>query len=94
VAVGALDDARSAIEHERNRLAAVVSQLRIGVIVGNAEGLVLLYNDAARAQVDDQAALGLGRSLLAVVDPALVNAAVPAGTAERGRRARDGRTRR
>jgi DNA polymerase-3 subunit epsilon len=37
----------SPAEHERARLAALVSQLRVGVVVCDEHGLVLLYNDAA-----------------------------------------------
>ena len=57
------------LEEERNRLAALMSELSEGVLVCNAEGRILLYNEQAKGlfaagESDASAALvGLGRSV-------------------------------
>ena len=67
-------EARSRLEEERNRLAALMSELTQGVLVCNAEGTILLYNERAQAlfrateNASPQALVGLGRSLFALVD--------------------------
>ncbi|MET0682479.1 MAG: exonuclease domain-containing protein [Casimicrobiaceae bacterium] len=70
-------DARERIEEERNRFAALMSELSEGVLVCNADGRILLYNvraanllggtkrDTARGSY---APLGLGRSVFALFD--------------------------
>lgn len=70
--------ASRAIELERNRLAALMSELTQGVVVCNLDGRVLLYNHRARLQFRLlQAAspslggadlIGLGRSIYATLD--------------------------
>ncbi|WP_142803509.1 exonuclease domain-containing protein [Tepidiphilus sp. J10] len=74
-------EARHAVEEERNRLAALMAQLAEAVIVCNAEGRILLYNEAARrlaqsfgdsATVAASGWIGLGRSIHALLDPDLV----------------------
>jgi len=67
-------EARSWLEQERNRLAALMSELTQGVLVCNAEGTILLYNERARAlftapeTASPRPLVGLGRSLFALVD--------------------------
>lgn len=67
-------EARARLEEERNRLAALMSELAQGVLVCNASGTILLYNEQARAlfAAGDSAAagppVGLGRSLFALID--------------------------
>ena len=61
------------LEEERNRLAALMSELVEGVLVCNGEGRILLYNEQARSllSVDANAAaapVGLGRSIFALID--------------------------
>ena len=57
------------LEEERNRLAALMSELAEGVLVCNAEGRILLYNERARQLFSgDEALLGLGRSLFGLID--------------------------
>jgi DNA polymerase III subunit epsilon len=63
------------LEEERNRLAALMSELSEGVLVCNAEGRILLYNEQARAlftpaagPVAAQSPVGLGRSVFAFLD--------------------------
>lgn len=70
------------IEQERNRLAALMSELTQSVVVCNLDGRVLLYNNRARMQfraLSDAPTLaggaeliGLGRSIYAVFDRKLV----------------------
>ncbi len=70
------------IEQERNRLAALMSELTQSVVVCNLDGRVLLYNNRARMQfraLSDSPSLaggaeliGLGRSIYAVFDRKLV----------------------
>ena len=67
-------EARSRLEEERNRLAALMSELTQGVLVCNAEGTILLYNERARTlfaapeSASPRPLVGLGRSLFALVD--------------------------
>lgn len=71
-----VNEARATLEDERNRLAALMSELAMGVIVCNREGRILLYNQRARLQfrVAGNGAggvcpvLGLGRSVFALLD--------------------------
>jgi DNA polymerase III subunit epsilon len=59
----------SRLEEERNRLAALMSDLSQAVLLCNAEGRVLLYNEQARALFSGAAApLGLGRSVFGLLD--------------------------
>jgi len=74
--------ARAAVEAERNRLAALISDLPQPVLVCNLDGRILLYNNRARLQAralvpDGQANLvGLGRSIFAIFDRALIQHAL------------------
>ena len=65
------------LEEERNRLAALMSELSEGVLLCNAEGRILLYNEKARllfvpksAQMRDArpGLVGLGRSVFGLLD--------------------------
>ncbi len=62
------------LEEERNRLAALMSELAEGVLVCNAEGRILLYNEQARALLSSDAGsaaaapVGLGRSIFSLID--------------------------
>jgi DNA polymerase III subunit epsilon len=64
--------ARRDVESERNRLAALMAQLTVAVVVCNSEGRILLYNEAARSLLGDATPVGLGRSVFGVVDRGLV----------------------
>jgi DNA polymerase III epsilon subunit family exonuclease len=64
---------------ERNRLAALMSDLAAGVLVCNTEGRILLYNRRARQLLEaglDAAPVGLGRSLFSVIERGLVEQAL------------------
>ena len=75
-------DANASLEQERNRLAALMSELAQSVVVCNVEGRILLYNARAmqflRKPVDGDAAgrgpslVGLGRSVFAIFDRHLI----------------------
>jgi DNA polymerase-3 subunit epsilon len=64
------------LEEERNRLAALMSELSEGVLLCNAEGRILLYNEQARTLFGAAAEapgvtpglVGLGRSVFALLD--------------------------
>jgi DNA polymerase-3 subunit epsilon len=66
------------IDEERNRLAALMSELAHSVVVCNAEGLILLYNQRARELFsgrgrtpddgDSPTYIGLGRSLFSLIE--------------------------
>jgi DNA polymerase III subunit epsilon len=59
----------SRLEEERNRLAALMSDLSQAVLLCNADGRILLYNEQARALFSGTAApLGLGRSVFGLLD--------------------------
>jgi DNA polymerase-3 subunit epsilon len=67
-------EAGARLEEERNRLAALMSELSEGVLVCNAEGRILLYNERAKALFAagktpaTVALVGLGRSVFALID--------------------------
>lgn len=63
---------RRDVESERNRLAALMAQLTVAVVVCNSEGRILLYNAAARSLFGDATRVGLGRSVFGLVDRGLV----------------------
>ena len=71
-------EAGAKLAEERNRLAALMSELSEGVLVCNAEGRILLYNEQARtlfmagAAADTAALVGLGRSLFVLIDRAQI----------------------
>jgi DNA polymerase-3 subunit epsilon len=69
-------EAGASLEEERNRLAALMSELSEGVLVCNEQGRILLYNERARALFTPaaqglaaaQGPVGLGRSIFAFLD--------------------------
>jgi DNA polymerase-3 subunit epsilon len=66
--------AKASLEEERNRLAALMSELAMPVVVCNRDGVVLLYNHRARALAParaegGEALIGLGRSIFAILEP-------------------------
>jgi len=64
-----IEQARAELHAERNRLAALMSELPSGVLVCNTDGLVLLYNTQAQKLLQQPGKLvGLGRSVFAVLD--------------------------
>ncbi|MEO5699231.1 MAG: exonuclease domain-containing protein [Casimicrobiaceae bacterium] len=73
-------ESRAELEQERHRLAALMSELAEGVLVCNQEGLILLYNAAARALFEPAAPadaapvglVGLGRSVFGIIDRELI----------------------
>jgi DNA polymerase-3 subunit epsilon len=69
--------ANARLEEERNRLAALMSELSEGVLLCNVEGRILLYNERAKALFGTaeqapagarQGLVGLGRSVFALLD--------------------------
>lgn len=60
--------AQAGLEQERNRLATLMAELAVAVVVCNVDGRILLYNAAARSVLDDDTAVGLGRSIFGIVD--------------------------
>ncbi|RTL53446.1 MAG: DNA polymerase III subunit epsilon, partial [Rhodocyclaceae bacterium] len=70
--------AKTAVEAEKNRLAALMSQLAQGVVVCNLDGRILLYNSRARLQFKalsqgptsllSGALIGLGRSIHSILE--------------------------
>ncbi|WP_338414781.1 exonuclease domain-containing protein [uncultured Sphaerotilus sp.] len=75
-------EASQHVEQERNRLAALMSELTQSVVVCNLDGRILLYNSQARQQfralssvpsvADGADMIGLGRSIYSVLDRHLV----------------------
>ncbi|HPF57723.1 MAG TPA: exonuclease domain-containing protein [Candidatus Competibacteraceae bacterium] len=75
--------AKSSVEEEKNRLAALMSELSQGVLVCNRDGRILLYNERARQTLSvpgnvqgTTALVGLGRSITAVIDRNLLDHAL------------------
>lgn len=73
--------AKASVEQEKNRLAALMSELTQSVVVCNLDGRILLYNSRARQQfralseapaVGGSELIGLGRSIYGVFDRSLV----------------------
>lgn len=71
---------RASMEAERNRLAALVAELPMPVVVCNLDGRILLYNNRARLQAralapdsSSAGAIGLGRSIYSVFDRSLIS---------------------
>ncbi|CAG0976842.1 DNA polymerase III PolC-type [Burkholderiales bacterium] len=78
-------EAKAGVEAERNRLAALMSELAQSVVVCNLGGNVLLYNQRARAQLEHAAGgegqlgtatLGLGRSIFGFIERDLIGHAL------------------
>ena len=77
-----ISEANTRLEEERNRLAALMSELGQSVVVCNIEGRILLYNAQAmrllRKPLDGQqigkgpSLVGLGRSVFAIFDRNLI----------------------
>lgn len=74
-------DASRQVEQEKSRLAALMAELAQSVVVCNLDGRILLYNGRARLQfralspapaIGGVEYLGIGRSIYAVFDRALV----------------------
>ncbi|MCK9382027.1 MAG: exonuclease domain-containing protein [Sulfuritalea sp.] len=70
--------AKATVEEEKNRLAALMSELALGVVVCNLDGRILLYNNRARLQfkalaqgptsMSGGALIGLGRSIFSILE--------------------------
>jgi DNA polymerase-3 subunit epsilon len=64
--------ATAKLDEERNRLAALMSELTLCVLVCNSEGRILLYNSRAQALLGRREAglslIGLGRSVFSVLE--------------------------
>jgi DNA polymerase-3 subunit epsilon len=74
---GRIRAANAAAEEERNRFAALIADLGLGVVVCNLGGQVLLYNPRARDLFPAQASgggvpLGLGRSIYTLFDRQMI----------------------
>ena len=77
-----VQEASRGIQQERNRLAALMSELTQSVVVCNLDGRIVLYNNRARLQfralsqaptlADGAELIGIGRSIYGVFDRQLV----------------------
>ena len=73
-----ISQAKATVEEEKNRLAALMSELAMGVVVCNMDGRILLYNSRARLQfkalaqgptsMSGGALIGLGRSIFSILE--------------------------
>ncbi|MBA2445203.1 MAG: PAS domain-containing protein [Nocardioidaceae bacterium] len=68
--------AQAGLEEERHRLATLMAELAVAVLVCNVDGQILLWNAAARSVLNDETAVGLGRSIFGIVDRDLLEHAV------------------
>lgn len=78
--------AKASVEEEKNRLAALMSELAQAVVVCNLDGRILLYNNRARLQfkalaqgptsVAGGALIGLGRSIFSILEKSQVTHAL------------------
>ncbi len=68
------------LERERSRLAAVMSELTLAVLVCNLDGRIVLYNEAATKLVGEteraSGLIGLGRSVFGVLDRSVIKHAI------------------
>ncbi len=76
-------EANALLEEEKNTLAALMSKLTQGVLVCNPQGRILLYNPRAQQLLEGEARrsgagdwIGLGRSVLGILDAALIKHAL------------------
>ncbi|MFZ2651555.1 MAG: exonuclease domain-containing protein [Burkholderiaceae bacterium] len=77
-------ESQATLEEEKNRLAALVSELAQGIVACNLDGRILLYNNRARLQftalaqsgVRISGLIGLGRSIFSLIDRALIDHAL------------------
>ncbi len=79
-------ESQAKLEEERNRLAALVSELAQGIVACNLDGRILLYNSRARLQFTalargDQGLaagglIGLGRSIFSLIERELIDHAL------------------
>jgi DNA polymerase-3 subunit epsilon len=65
-------ESNARLAQQKNRLAALMAQLAQSVIVCNAEGRILLYNERATGLLGGDVPVGLGRSIFGVLDRSLV----------------------
>lgn len=75
--------AKASVEEEKNRLAALMSELAQAVVVSNLDGRILLYNNRARfmfeslakgpTSVSSGALIGLGRSINSILESSQVD---------------------
>lgn len=63
-------EAKSLLEEERKKLAALIGHLPHGVVLANPKGQVLLYNQGARELLGE--GLGVGKSLFGLLDRGLM----------------------
>ena len=78
--------AKASLEEEKNRLAALMSELAQAVVVCNLDGRILLYNSRARLQfralaqgstaVAGGALIGLGRSIFSILERSQIDHAL------------------
>jgi DNA polymerase III subunit epsilon len=74
-----ITEAKQSVEEEKDRLAALMSELAQSVIVCNLEGRILLYNVRAKhllrqtGEAMAQSLVGLGRSIFGIIDRSLVS---------------------
>ena len=74
-----IDAAKASIEEEKNRFAALMSELNQSVVVCNIDGRILLYNNRARMLFQgagESAMIGLGRSIFGTLDRNLITHAL------------------
>ncbi len=80
-----IEQAKASVEEERNRLAALMSELTQSVVVCNLDGRILLYNSRARLQFQvlgsntpggNASLIGLGRSIFAMMERNLITHAL------------------
>ena len=72
---GRIRRAHAELDHEKSRLAALMSELASAVVVCTVEGRILLYNQHARQMFSGTGVpgfIGLGRSLFSLIDRQLV----------------------
>lgn len=76
-----IESANRALAEEKDRLAALMSELALSVLVCNIEGRILLYNARAKALLDSHpgdtstpshATVGLGRSVFGAIERGLI----------------------
>ncbi len=72
---GKVRQSNMALKEERNRFAALMSELPCGVVVCNKDGKILLYNHLGREMLqpaegdqEESGAIGLGRSIFGVLE--------------------------
>ncbi len=71
-----IEEAKAAVENEKNILASFMEQLPYGALACNAEGKIILFNKEAKIIESKSHFIGIGRSIFGIIDKELTDHAL------------------